>query len=142
MITVTETAQARIGEFVADAGEECRGVRIRAAKVGKHTFRYQIHLVRDQDIEDSDTRIDLDGFTVVRCTPHIGYLHSGFEKLGEDLDYNQYVTITSRMNYLSPLANNVALVNTETFEVVTEIAAGERPTRAELQGDEGLRLPP
>ena len=65
MITVTETAQARIGEFVADAGEECRGVRIRAAKVGKHTFRYQIHLVRDQDIEDSDTRIDLDGFTVV-----------------------------------------------------------------------------
>jgi Fe/S biogenesis protein NfuA len=65
MITVTETAQAKIGEFVADAGEECRGVRIRAAKVGKHTFRYQIHLVRDQDIEDADTRIDLDGFAMV-----------------------------------------------------------------------------
>jgi Fe/S biogenesis protein NfuA len=65
MITVTETAQVIIGEFVADAGEECRGVRIRAAKVGRYTFRYQIHLVRDQDIEDSDTRIDLDGFTVV-----------------------------------------------------------------------------
>ena len=40
--------------------------------------------------------------------PDIGYLHSGFEKLGEHLDYNQYVTITDRMNYVSPMANNVA----------------------------------
>ena len=30
--------------------------------------------------------------------PDIGYLHSGFEKLGESLDYNQYVTVTDRMN--------------------------------------------
>lgn len=65
MITVTENAQAKIGDFVADAGEECRGVRIRAARVGKYTFRYQIHLVREQDIEDGDTRIDLDGVSVV-----------------------------------------------------------------------------
>jgi NADH-quinone oxidoreductase subunit D len=35
-------------------------------------------------------------------------LHSGFEKLGEDLDYNQYVTIVDRMNYISPIANEVA----------------------------------
>ncbi|HTK78423.1 MAG TPA: NADH-quinone oxidoreductase subunit D, partial [Gemmataceae bacterium] len=34
--------------------------------------------------------------------------HSGFEKLGEDLDYNQYVTIVDRMNYISPVANEVA----------------------------------
>jgi NADH-quinone oxidoreductase subunit D len=40
--------------------------------------------------------------------PDIGYLHSGFEKIGEHLDYNQYVTVTDRMNYISPLANNVA----------------------------------
>ncbi len=52
--------------------------------------------------------LELDGETVVSCTPHIGYLHSGFEKLGEYLDYNQYVTITDRMNYISPMANNVA----------------------------------
>src|SRR5438105_15906238 len=37
--------------------------------------------------------LELDGERVVRCTPHIGYLHSGFEKLAEALDYNQYVTI-------------------------------------------------
>jgi|TARA_B100001964_G_scaffold99630_1_gene111227 NADH dehydrogenase I D subunit len=52
--------------------------------------------------------MELEGETVVKATPEIGYLHSGFEKLGEDLDFNQYITITDRMNYLSPLCNNVA----------------------------------
>lgn len=52
--------------------------------------------------------LELDGEKVLKATPEIGYLHSGFEKLGEHLDYNQYITITDRMNYLSPLCNNVA----------------------------------
>jgi NADH-quinone oxidoreductase subunit D len=52
--------------------------------------------------------LKLDGERVVEAMPDIGYLHSGFEKLGESLDYNQYVTITDRMNYISPMANNVA----------------------------------
>src|SRR3989440_2060989 len=52
--------------------------------------------------------LTLDGETVVNAVPDIGYLHSGFEKLGEDLDYNQYVTIVDRMNYISPVANEVA----------------------------------
>lgn len=51
--------------------------------------------------------LELDGETVVACTPHIGYLHSGFEKLAEDLDYNQYVVVTERINYVSPIANNI-----------------------------------
>jgi NADH-quinone oxidoreductase subunit D len=50
----------------------------------------------------------LDGERVADAIPDIGYLHSGFEKLGEHLNYNQYVTVTDRMNYISPLANNVA----------------------------------
>ncbi len=52
--------------------------------------------------------LTLDGETVVKAVPDIGYLHSGFEKLGEDLDYNQYVTIVDRMNYISPIANEIA----------------------------------
>jgi NADH-quinone oxidoreductase subunit D len=52
--------------------------------------------------------LTLDGETVVKAVPDIGYLHSGFEKLGEDLDYNQYVTIVDRMNYISPVANEIA----------------------------------
>lgn len=51
--------------------------------------------------------LELDGERIARCTPHIGYLHSGFEKLAEVLDYNQYVTIVSRMDYLSPIANDI-----------------------------------
>ena len=52
--------------------------------------------------------LTLDGETVVKAIPDIGYLHSGFEKLGEDLDFNQYVTVVDRMNYISPTANEVA----------------------------------
>ena len=52
--------------------------------------------------------LELEGERVVNCTPHIGYLHSGFEKLGEHLNYNQYVVVTDRMNYISPIVNNLA----------------------------------
>src|SRR2546425_6127772 len=52
--------------------------------------------------------LTLDGETVVKAVPDIGYLHSGFEKLGEDLNYNQYVTIVDRMNYISPVMNEIA----------------------------------
>jgi NADH-quinone oxidoreductase subunit D len=55
--------------------------------------------------------LTLDGETVVHAVPHIGYLHSGFEKLGEHLDFNQYVTIVDRMNYVSPIANEIAWHN-------------------------------
>ncbi|MGH7702739.1 MAG: NADH-quinone oxidoreductase subunit D, partial [Gemmatimonadales bacterium] len=53
--------------------------------------------------------VELDGETVRRIIPHIGYLHSGFEKLGEYRHYNQIIPLTDRTDYLSPMANNVAL---------------------------------
>src|SRR5271156_490984 len=52
--------------------------------------------------------LTLDGEKVVKAVPDIGFLHSGFEKLGEDLDFNQYVTVVDRMNYISPIANEVS----------------------------------
>ena len=52
--------------------------------------------------------LKLDGERVVDAMPDIGYLHSGFEKIGESLDYNQYVVVTDRMNYISPAMNNIA----------------------------------
>ncbi len=52
--------------------------------------------------------LELDGERVVRAIPHIGYLHSGFEKLGEHLNYNQYVTIVDRMDYSAPIYNELA----------------------------------
>jgi NADH-quinone oxidoreductase subunit D len=50
--------------------------------------------------------LELDGETVVRCIPHIGYLHSSFEKLGEYRDWNQIIPLTDRMDYLAPLIYN------------------------------------
>src|SRR5882672_2600704 len=52
--------------------------------------------------------LELDGERVVKATPHIGFLHSGFEKLGEVLNYNQYVTIVDRMDYSAPIYNELA----------------------------------
>ncbi|HEU5171226.1 MAG TPA: NADH dehydrogenase (quinone) subunit D [Gemmatimonadales bacterium] len=52
--------------------------------------------------------IELEGETVVRVIPHVGYLHSGFEKLGEYRHYNQIIPLTDRTDYLAPMANNVA----------------------------------
>ena len=51
---------------------------------------------------------ELDGETVVNVTPHIGFLHSSFEKLGEYRTWNQIVTLTDRMDYLAPLIYNCA----------------------------------
>jgi NADH-quinone oxidoreductase subunit D len=53
--------------------------------------------------------VELDGEVVVRAIPHVGYLHSGFEKLGEYRHYNQIVPLTDRMDYLAPMSNNVCL---------------------------------
>lgn len=55
--------------------------------------------------------LELDGERIVKATPDIGYLHSGFEKLGEHLNFNQYVTVVDRKNYISPPMNEVAWHN-------------------------------
>ena len=52
--------------------------------------------------------LELDGETVVRCIPHIGYLHCGFEKIGEYRQYNQIVPWTDREDYLNSIGNNCA----------------------------------
>ncbi len=52
--------------------------------------------------------LELDGETVVRCIPHIGYLHCGFEKMGEYRQYNQIIPYTDREDYLNSPGNNVA----------------------------------
>ena len=54
--------------------------------------------------------LELDGETVVRCIPHIGYLHSGFEKIGEYRQYNQIIPWTDREDYLNCIGNNIGFV--------------------------------
>lgn len=69
--------------------------------------------------------LELDGEVVVKAEPHIGYLHSGFEKLGEHKSYNQWVTLSDRMNYLSPLCNNIGFA-----QAVEKLLEMEIPERA------------
>ena len=52
--------------------------------------------------------LELDGEIVTKCDPDIGYLHRGDEKIAENMHYNQFVPYTDRLDYLAPLANNVA----------------------------------
>ena len=49
----------------------------------------------------------LEGETITEADVEIGFLHTGFEKLGENLTYQQWVTVSDRMNYLSAINNNV-----------------------------------
>jgi NADH-quinone oxidoreductase subunit D len=52
--------------------------------------------------------LELDGETVVNAASDIGYLHTGIEKQAEALTYSQAITLTDRIDYLSPLSNNLA----------------------------------
>ena len=52
--------------------------------------------------------LELDGEIVTKATPDVGYLHRGDEKIAENMQYNQFVPYTDRLDYLAPLANNVA----------------------------------
>jgi len=53
--------------------------------------------------------MELDGETVLRAKPIIGYLHTGMEKQAEYKTYTQSIPQTDRMDYLSPMSNNLAL---------------------------------
>ena len=51
--------------------------------------------------------LELDGETVVKADPDLGYLHTGIEKSCQDKTYSQAITLTDRMDYLNPLGNNL-----------------------------------
>jgi NADH-quinone oxidoreductase subunit D len=62
--------------------------------------------------------LELQGETVLRCKPIIGYLHTGMEKTGEQLTFMQGGTNVTRMDYLSPMANELV------FSMATEKLLG------------------
>lgn len=52
--------------------------------------------------------LELDGEEIVNAWPDVGYLHRGDEKIAENMTYTQFIPYTDRLDYLAPLANNVA----------------------------------
>ncbi|WP_028843061.1 NADH-quinone oxidoreductase subunit D [Thermodesulfobacterium thermophilum] len=71
--------------------------------------------------------LELEGETIVNCDPIIGYLHRGIEKLAENLNYNQTIVLSDRLDYISSAANNVAFALA--FEKLFKL---EVPRRAKL----------
>ncbi|MCI0532245.1 MAG: NADH-quinone oxidoreductase subunit D, partial [candidate division Zixibacteria bacterium] len=51
--------------------------------------------------------LELDGESLVKTTPILGYLHTGMEKLAENRLYSHWITVTDRMDYLAPMSNNL-----------------------------------
>ncbi|MBI5408959.1 MAG: NADH dehydrogenase (quinone) subunit D [Nitrospirae bacterium] len=51
--------------------------------------------------------LELDGETIVKCTPYVGYLHRGVEKLAEHRNYLQVLPLTDRLDYISSMSNNI-----------------------------------
>lgn len=51
--------------------------------------------------------ITLEGETIVKIEPHLGYIHRSIEKMSESLSYRQFIYVTSRMDYLSAHINNL-----------------------------------
>jgi len=68
----------------------------------------------------------LDGETVIACVPELGYLHRGYEKLAENMTYYEFIPHTDRLDYISPMANNVAWVL-----AVEKLIGIEAPPRAQ-----------
>lgn len=66
----------------------------------------------------------LDGETVVKAVPELGYLHRGYEKLAENLNYHEFIPFTDRLDYASPMSNNTAIALA--MENVFGIEAPER----------------
>jgi NADH-quinone oxidoreductase subunit D len=70
--------------------------------------------------------MELDGEILTKADPVVGYLHRGDEKIAENMTYNQFVPYTDRLDYLAPLANNMA------YAIAVERLAGLKvPPRCE-----------
>jgi NADH dehydrogenase I D subunit len=70
--------------------------------------------------------VELDGERIVSVAPDIGYLHSGFEKTGENKRYEKFIPYTDRMDYLAAMNNNLAYVL-----AVEKLLGVEAPPRAQ-----------
>src|SRR2546421_7510116 len=66
----------------------------------------------------------LDGETIISSECELGYLHRGYEKLAENMTFHEYIPHTDRLDYISPIANNVCYVGA--VEKILNIEITER----------------
>ncbi len=76
---------------------------------GDDNERYSLRMGPQHPATHGVLRVDLelDGETIIECTPQVGYLHRGFEKLAENRTYAQALILTDRLDYIAAMSNNV-----------------------------------
>ncbi len=106
--------------------EELKINQIRQEKILKTLMRDSITVDRDPLAEEDmilnmgpqhpathgvlRVLLRLEGETIVRCVPELGYLHRGYEKIAENVTYHEFIPHTDRLDYVAPLSNNVGIV--------------------------------
>ena len=94
VLRMSEAEAAKLGQIPADADED----QTMIINMGpQHPSTHGVLRLM----------LELQGEKVLRCKPIIGYLHTGMEKTGEELTYMQGGTNVTRMDYLSPLNNEL-----------------------------------
>ncbi|MGH7162412.1 MAG: NADH-quinone oxidoreductase subunit D, partial [Planctomycetota bacterium] len=73
--------------------------------------------------------LELDGEIIVKATPVVGYLHRAMEKIAESMTFHMFIPYTDRLDYLAPLANNVALACAQEKLLGVEIPPRARAIR-------------
>ncbi len=115
-MAVKEVSIGDIGSRAAQADEEFRGDKMVINMGPSHPATHGVLRLK----------VELDGETVIKCDPVIGYLHRGDEKIAENMTYNQFVPYTDRLDYIGPIHNNV------TFALAVErLAKLEVPPRCQ-----------
>lgn len=71
--------------------------------------------------------VELDGETVVKVVPHLGYLHRGIEKIAENRTYHQIIPLTDRLDYMAGASNNLGYCL-----AVEKLMGIEAPPRAQV----------
>ncbi len=83
-------------------------------------------------------QFEIDGETVTKADPVVGYLHRGDEKIAENMTYNQFVPYTDRLDYLAPLANNA--IYAHAVEQLSELKMPERVDAIRVVTSEMARI--
>ena len=112
----TTVKEVQIGDMGAQAATHMEGERMSLNVGPSHPTTHGVLRLM----------MELDGDLITKCEPVVGYLHRGDEKIAENMTYNQFVPYTDRLDYLAPLANNVAYAIT-----VEQLAGVQLPERCE-----------
>lgn len=116
MSTVKEISIGDVSARASNLPEEMEGERMNINIGPSHPTTHGVLRLK----------MELDGDIITDVDPVLGYLHRGDEKIAENMTYNQFVPYTDRLDYLAPLANNVA------YAITVENLAGIRvPERCE-----------